>query len=697
MTISDARHYKAFISYSHADRNWAMWLHRSLEAYRTPKNLLANRSDGTSVPRRLTPIFHDREELPSSPDLPGRINTALLNSENLIVLCSPAAAASHWVNREIEYFKQQGRSKRIFCLIVDGDPAAENLLSDCFPPALRTFYDDQGQPGNEKVEPVAADVRRHGDGKDLALLKLLAGLLNVGLDDLRQREHRRRLTRLTWIASGSLTAAVFTIVLAVNAVLARNEANQRRAQAEDLLGFMVGDLRNSLAKLGRLDLLQEVGNRAMVYFATVDVNLLSDDELLRQAQVLTQLGEIRVEQLNFAEALASFSEAYERSEALSAKDRSDGERLFNRAQAEYWVGYVHWRNGSLPDAESWFTRYRDTALELMGVDPGRDDWLREVSYGYHNLAVLAEERGDIVAAEEGFRYTLQIFEQLLERNEDNGLRRDIADLVSWLGNISLSRNDLQEAKRYFQLSARQFRSILDDERVNAINQEELAFAIYRVARLSAIMGELDEALLLMNESIRLFVELVVRDTSNASVLRKSMAPKVLKANVLVRQANLDDAQALAEESNQVLNGLLSNGNSEPSLLAILADTYMVQASIQAQRNNLESALELNSMAIELLTRVEQNNRLNDDRGFTLASAYTSQGELLLLANDTERAREIWRVAEDLVVKEIEKDVSYFVRDPWVRILHFTGRSSNAREYSETLAAGGYIPLRPWPF
>ena len=49
---------------------------------------------------------------------------------------------------------------------------------------------------------------------------------------------------------------------------------------------MVGDLRSNLTSIGRLDLLEDVGEQAMSYFATVDVNTLTDGELLKQSQVL---------------------------------------------------------------------------------------------------------------------------------------------------------------------------------------------------------------------------------------------------------------------------------------------------------------------------------------------------------------------------------------------------------------------------
>ncbi len=190
--------YWAFVSYSHRDKAWADWLHSSLEGFRVPARLRGRPSRDGFVPRRLYPCFRDREELPSSASLGDNINDALRRSRYLIVICSPRSAVSEWVNKEVLYFKSLGREDRVLCLIVDGEPNAVpgSGTLECFPPAVRFRVNAQAEivPG-ERVEPIAADVRPQGDGKPNAKLKLLAGLLGVNFDELKQRERRRVIRR----------------------------------------------------------------------------------------------------------------------------------------------------------------------------------------------------------------------------------------------------------------------------------------------------------------------------------------------------------------------------------------------------------------------------------------------------------------------------------------------------------------------
>src|SRR4051812_38796570 len=180
----DGFKYWAFISYSHADAKWGDWLHAALETYRLPTRLVRQAKTEGAVPRRIFPVFRDREELASSASLGENIETALRQSRALVVICSPRAAASRWVNEEIKLYKSMGREDRVFCLIVDGEPnaAPDSGLPECFPAVLR-----------EPAEPIAADAREGKDGKRNALLKLVAGIIGVSYDQLRQRERQRRI------------------------------------------------------------------------------------------------------------------------------------------------------------------------------------------------------------------------------------------------------------------------------------------------------------------------------------------------------------------------------------------------------------------------------------------------------------------------------------------------------------------------
>jgi hypothetical protein len=176
--------YQAFLSYRSTDRALAGWLHNRLEAFRTPRALVGAKGAHGAVPRRLAPIFMDRRDARTGPDVDKALEAELASARDLIVLCTPEAAESaSWVSTEIETFRRRRRDGLVHAIIGKGRPP------ECFPAPLL-----HRRPDGSIQMPLAADLAPapYGDGKQRAFIKLMAGLLGVPFDALWRRERRRR-------------------------------------------------------------------------------------------------------------------------------------------------------------------------------------------------------------------------------------------------------------------------------------------------------------------------------------------------------------------------------------------------------------------------------------------------------------------------------------------------------------------------
>jgi len=193
--------YRAFLSYRTTDERAVNALHTKLEHYRVPKDLVGKDGDFGPVPPTIGRVFRDREELRTAADIETVIAHELAKSHQLIVYCTPDAAdPKAWVGREIELFRQRRPDGRIHAVIGGGEPPG------CFPAQLlRTGADGTIE------QPLAADLRaakRGGrDDQSRALIRLIAGLIGVGFDDLWKRQQRRARQRQ------ALAAGVFLFVL----------------------------------------------------------------------------------------------------------------------------------------------------------------------------------------------------------------------------------------------------------------------------------------------------------------------------------------------------------------------------------------------------------------------------------------------------------------------------------------------------
>lgn len=193
--MTTEKEYFAFISYQHKDEEWAKKLLSKLEHYRLPSKV---RKENSSLPKEIRPIFRDTQEL-SSGVLKREIEKALQDSKFLIVICSPNAAKSQWVNEEIKYFISLGREERIIPFIVNGIPYSKDEDTECFPNALRSLK------GNGELLAInIGEINR-----DAAYIKVVARMFGLKFDTLWQRyERERRLKRLVWIGAAVIFALI---------------------------------------------------------------------------------------------------------------------------------------------------------------------------------------------------------------------------------------------------------------------------------------------------------------------------------------------------------------------------------------------------------------------------------------------------------------------------------------------------------
>lgn len=220
--------YRAFLSYSHRDMTWATWLHKKLEKFPISRDLIGRPTNIGTVPQSLRPIFRDRDEFVGGHRLSEATALALDASNALIVLCSPNAAQSEYVNEEVRQFRNRHPDRPVIPVVVDGKHP------DNFPPALLYDVSSDGRVAIDRpVTILATDLRESGDGKALGLSKIVAGLVGVGTDEIMRRaqlQQRRRF--VTWMTGASIITVAMT-GLAAWAEVNRQSAVRRFELAAD--------------------------------------------------------------------------------------------------------------------------------------------------------------------------------------------------------------------------------------------------------------------------------------------------------------------------------------------------------------------------------------------------------------------------------------------------------------------------------
>ncbi len=681
---SESYKYQAYVSYSHKDEKWAAWLHKKLEAYRVPSHLVGRKTASGVVPKRIAPVFRDREDLPTSNDLGTSVTEALRRSANLIVICSPAATQSRWVNEEILTFKRLGRSARIFCLIIDGEP------DESFPEALCQHLDTDGELIDEPAEPIAADARSGKDGKSDALLKLVAGIIGVGFDALKQRELHRRHYRMVAVTVVSLSIMVLTSILAFRAYVAEQEALQHQAQAEDLIGFMLGDLREKLEPIGRLDVLDVVGDKSIDYFESLDEENLTPATLAIRSKAMQQFGEVRMAQGRLDAAMEAFQRSLSDAELLVETDSDDDDALFLLAQSNFWIGYVHWDKGDLDAALRRLQTYRDIAQERVDRIPNDERWLSELGYAHTNLGALLNVRGENIPALEQLRHAQSIRKVLVERDPNDMHRAfDLAEATSWLGSALDALGDLDGALEEFRFEAAVKEALVSADPGNTSWRRGLGLAHRRVGEILEAQGRTREALISYRKGLGIGKELARRDTANATWRQDLMRLQMAEGRALLALDQPQRALANFRSATVIARALLAEDDSKIAWQRDLALSHILEGNALMVNGDVPEADQVVASATWILETMLRA-RPDDRRALRLlAEAYLLNGRISEWDRNMDEANYVWQRAM-VTLENLSADTNdYRILSIRAQVLLHLGLEKEANLIIERLTEMGY--------
>lgn len=524
-------HYWAFISYSHADKARSKALHRALERFRVPRSLVGQQGPHGSLPKRLFPIFRDQDELASSDELGPRIREALARSRFLIVVCSPNAARSHWVNEEIRSFKAAGRANKVLCAIIDGNPAAGSQ-NDCFPPAIRQRIDPEGAIIAEDVEPLAADFRPGSDDPSDALTRLAAGLLGLPFDQLKRREliERNRRLRLLVGAAGLVMAALLGLTLV--AYQARDAARDSRARADALVTFMLSDLSETLASVGRLDAINQAGDQAIAYFNALDPSGRDRSVGISRAKAMLRLGTIRFYQARYPEGIELLTTARTLLTDAMARmpDDADLASSYVSILEISWDSFAE--NGQLEAANALLPELERVVSRFLTRVPQDPKWNRHQSQ-------LDELKGKSEAYKDRYLDAIPHYaasrERLLNLHarfpQDIGHLTALVQTIGWGARAYQYSDDNAAARRHYEqgvVLARKLVALAPDD-----TRSSYALTVYLLDLVDANLkaDRLTEALQVAIEAVELSQFLAQRDPNNES-WQDLISPSMLRRSLI---------------------------------------------------------------------------------------------------------------------------------------------------------------------
>ena len=220
--------FDVFISYSRDDAAFARLLGKALAAYTPPK--------GLGLPTRRLRVFRDESDIKGSEYFES-IDGFLRRSRKLLLICSPSARNSHFVDDEVRRFVEVRGAAHVIPLLLAGipnnevAPGQENLQA--FPDALCAAM----------ALPLAVpyrdfDVAKNRPNKGVhysSWYTMLADIFEVSRAAIEERDKKRQIRNRALVSALGLAIIAVLSVALIFTVHARNNEALQRQRAESAL------------------------------------------------------------------------------------------------------------------------------------------------------------------------------------------------------------------------------------------------------------------------------------------------------------------------------------------------------------------------------------------------------------------------------------------------------------------------------
>ncbi len=627
--------YKAFISYSHAaDGQLAPALQSGLQQFAKPWYRL-----------RALDIFRDGTSLAVNPALWPSIENALRDSEYLLLMASPESAGSLWVGREVEWWLTHRDADHLLIILTDGELAWDEGTQD-FDRAQSTAV-PQILYGTYVQEPLWLDLRWAKTQAQVAtdnprfrdavgdLASTLHGRPKDELvgEDVRQHRRRQRLARSA--ITGLVVLTLASMTGAWVAYQQRERALAALQRGDELIQYMLFELRDKLQPIGQLELLDNVNERAMAYYDSFDDEPRTADTLRRQAAGLFNRSQVSLARGDLQTALTAIETGIDRLD--DAIKKAPGRTLLhtNHAALTQAAGDILVRMGESAKA---LGHYQAAGRRIQGLLQQRPDNPRLLRH----LGVSRERSGDVLIAlgrlEDAHTAYRQSFEisQRLGTPDPGQAHTPAADLAKAdlgmahdkLGRVLLALGQIESALDAYRRSSEIFASLHEEQPDDHRWLAHVAMSQHHLAEALAEGGQLDTAQTQIEQALARYQDLVTHDPDNSSWRRDLSATHNTQGDIAKRRGDWRAARAAYQVTAEAASALADADPANREWQRDLAIALLKQGQVAAEHGALEDARHAFEQALEIRRRLAVQDPDNLRWQSDLADSYAMLAEPL---------------------------------------------------------------------
>jgi DNA-binding winged helix-turn-helix (wHTH) protein/tetratricopeptide (TPR) repeat protein len=470
---------------------------------------------------------------------------------------------------------------------------------------------------------------------------------------------------------------------------AQTQAEAHRAEAEDLMGYMLGEFVEKLRPLGKLDLLDSVSNRALKYLSDPTWGNDGDIALAQRAKSLQLISEVRIARADPVGANTALLAGRSILQRQLINNPNDLALLKSAGENAFWLGQIHLDQKEWDDSRRYFEEYRSHADRQAVLAPNSVDAWIEQSYAHSNLGIVALRTANLQLAANEFALAVDLKQRAYKLQPDNKrLAADLANSLSWQASAQMQEGKLVLAESLNERALTLLQSLLIAHPQETLWINKLAATWAHQSELKQAKGDLDGS---NNASLKAYA-------LRQSISEKDPSNRVWQLNLYVAALRLIETERTTQTPSEVLvrlekleHNITELSRLEPkkiSLQVLLTNVQRKKSKLYLQQGQTAKAVENLAPALEKL----QQLNVSTPSDVLIRNALV---DTLLISADVGPSAEFGIVQHQceavlaVLTPFIANSADFQVIAPWVKANACLNRIESAKSFQQRLEAMHY--------
>jgi len=310
------------------------------------------------------------------------------------------------------------------------------------------------------------------------------------------------------IAAVALVATGWALVEAQRSRQAILSEQKARQDAEELVNFMVVDMREKLAPIGKVELLEHIAYNADSYFSSLSKDMQTVETLRLIVLARQNNGDTALMRKQYDEAIESYQKVYNICDQLEANGKGTPNLRFRSTLALAGIADAHSRKGDMETALAYYQR----ALDMRDIEEPRgnppEDYLNSTADIHLSMSEIYTGQGKLKTAIDHLKQALQINEKVLALDEQRKPQINFLShlrLLNQLGKASYANGDAKEATAFLEQAIEHGQDNMSTSLSGSGSglQVEVAEAYHTLGTMSLAAGDQIQALASFRRELRL--------------------------------------------------------------------------------------------------------------------------------------------------------------------------------------------------